>query len=157
DDGRLDLIVANDSTPNYLYRNKGDGTFEDVSFVSGAALNENGGAQAHMGVAIGDYNGERRDDIHLTNFHGDSNVLYRNDSGGICTDFTFASGLGQDTIPFLGWGTNFFDYDNDSAPDLLVVNGHVYPVADTADWGTSYKQRPLLFRNVKGKFYEIGS
>ena len=157
DDGRLDLIVANDSTPNYLYRNKGDGTFEDVSFVSGAALNENGRAQAHIDVAIGDYNENGRDDIHITNFADDSNVLYRNDGDGIFTDFTFASGLGQDTIPFLGWGTNFFDYDNDSAPDLLVVNGHVYPVADTADWGTSYKQRPLLFRNVKGKFYEIGS
>src|SRR5262249_59680538 len=72
-------------------------------------------------------------------------------------DGILASGLGQDSIPFHGWGTNFFDYDNDGALDLLVVNGHVYPVADIADWGTSYKQRQLLFRNVKGKFYEIGS
>jgi hypothetical protein len=157
DDGRLDLIVANDSTPNYLYHNKGDGTFEDVSYLSGAALNENGRSQAHMGVAIGDYDGDGRDDIHITNFADDSNVLYHNDGGGIFTDVTFAAGLGEVSIPFLGWGTNFFDYDNDGAPDLLVVNGHVYPAADTADWGTSYKQRPLLFRNVKGKFYEVGS
>jgi enediyne biosynthesis protein E4 len=157
DDGRPDLIVANDSTPNYLYHNKGDGTFEDVSYLSGAALNENGRAQAHMGVAIGDYDGDGRDDIHITNFADDSNVLYHNDGGGIFTDVTFASGLGEVSIPFLGWGTNFFDYDNDGALDLLVVNGHVYPIADVADWGTSYKQRPLLFRNVKGKFYEIGS
>jgi enediyne biosynthesis protein E4 len=157
DDGRPDLIVANDSTPNYLYRNKGDGTFEDVSYLSGAALNENGRAQAHMGVAIGDYDGDGRDDIHITNFADDSNVLYHNDGGGIFTDVTFASGLGEVSIPFLGWGTNFFDYDNDGALDLLVVNGHVYPIADVADWGTSYRQRPLLFRNVKGKFYEIGS
>ncbi len=157
DDGRLDLIVANDSTPNYLYRNKGNGTFEDVSYISGAALNENGRAQAHMGVAIGDYNGDGRDDIHITNFADDTNVLYRNDGRGMFTDATFASGLGQDAIPFLGWGTNFFDYDNDGALDLLAVNGHIYPVADIADWGTTYKQRPLLFRNVKGRFYEIGS
>jgi hypothetical protein len=157
DDGRLDLIVANDSTPNYLYRNLGNGKFEDVSYMSGAALNENGRAQAHMGVAIGDYNGDGRNDIHITNFADDSNVLYRNDGGGNFTDVTFASGLGHDTIPFLGWGTNFFDYDNDGALDLLAVNGHIYPAADIADWGTSYKQRPLLFRNVKGRFYEIGS
>jgi enediyne biosynthesis protein E4 len=157
DDGRPDLIVANDSTPNYLYHNKGDGTFENVSYLSGAALNENGRAQAHMGVAIGDYDGDGRDDIHITNFADDSNVLYHNDGGGIFTDVTFASGLGEVSIPFLGWGTNFFDYDNDGALDLLAVNGHVYPIADVADWGTSYRQRPLLFRNVKGKFYEIGS
>ncbi len=157
DDGRLDLIVANDSTPNYLYHNKGDGIFEDVSYPSGAALNENGLAQAHMGVAIGDYNGDGRNDIHITNFADDSNVLYRNDGGGIYTDVTFAAGLGEPTIPFLGWGTNFFDYDNDGALDLFVANGHVYPAADSADWNTSYKQRPLLFRNVKGKFYEAGA
>ncbi len=157
DDGLLDLIVANDSTPNYLYHNRGNGTFEDVSYLSGAALNENGRAQAHMGVAIGDYSGDGLDDIHITNFADDSNVLYRSDGGGNFTDVTYASGLGEVSIPFLGWGTNFFDYDNDGATDLLVVNGHVYPVADNADWGTSYRQRPLLFRNVKGRFHEIGS
>ena len=110
-----------------------------------------------MGVAIGDYNGDGRDDIHITNFADDSNVLYRNDGRGNFTDVTFASGIGEVSIPFLGWGTNFFDYDNDGALDLLVANGHVYPVADSADWGTSYKQRLLLFRNVKGSFYEVGS
>jgi hypothetical protein len=157
DDGRLDLIVANDSTPNYLYRNRGDGTFEDVSYPSGAAVNENGREQAHMGVAIGDYDGDGRDDIHITNFADDSNVLYHNDGGGNFTDVTYATGLGEPTIPFLGWGTNFFDYDHDGALDLLVANGHVYPQADSADWGTSYKQRLLLFRNVKGRFFEAGS
>jgi enediyne biosynthesis protein E4 len=157
DDGWLDLIVANDSTPNYLYHNKRNGTFEDVSYVSGAALNESGRAQAHMGVDIGDYNGDGRNDIYITNFADDSDVLYRNEGGGNFTDVTFASGLGEVTIPFLGWGANFFDYDHDGALDLLAANGHVYPMADTADWGTSYKQRLLLLRNVKGHFYETSS
>jgi hypothetical protein len=157
DDGRPDLIVANDSTPNYVYRNKGDGTFEDVSYASGAALNEHGREQAHMGVAIGDYDGDGRADIHITNFSDDSNVLYHNDGGGIFTDVTFPAGLAEATIPFLGWGTNFFDYDNDGALDLLAANGHVYPLAETADWGTSYRQRLLLLRNVKNKFREAGS
>jgi enediyne biosynthesis protein E4 len=157
DDGRLDLTVANDSTPSYLYRNKGDGTFENVSYASGVALNENGREQAGMGVAVGDYDGDGRDDLHRTNFSDDSNVLYHNDGGGNFTETTFQAGLGEVSIPFLGWGTNFFDYDHDGWLDLLVANGHVYPSVDATDWGTSYKQRLLLFRNVKGKFYDVGS
>jgi enediyne biosynthesis protein E4 len=157
DDGRLDLIVANDSTPNYLYRNKSDGTFEDISYASGAALNEHGREQAHMGVAVGDYDGDGRLDIHITNFSDDSNVLYRNDGSLNFTDVTFQARLGEATIPFLGWGTNFFDYDHDGWLDLFVANGHVYPAVDAADWGTSYRQRQLLFRNVQGKFYEVGA
>ncbi len=157
DDGRLDLLVANDSTPNYLYRNKGNGTFEDISYLSGAALNEHGREQAHMGVAIGDYDGDGRNDIHITNFSDDSNVLYRNDGNANFTDVTFQAKLGEATIPYLGWGTNFFDYDHDGWLDLLVANGHVYPLVDTADWGTSYRQRLLLFRNVRARFFEVGS
>ncbi|MGH9841706.1 MAG: FG-GAP repeat domain-containing protein, partial [Blastocatellia bacterium] len=157
DDGRLDLIVANDSTPNYLYRNRGDGAFEDISYLSGAALNEHGREQAHMGVAIGDYDGDGRNDIHITNFSDDSNVLYRNDGNATFTDVTFQAKLGEATIPYLGWGTNFFDYDHDGWLDLLVANGHVYPLVDTADWGTSYRQRLLLFRNLRARFFEVGS
>jgi hypothetical protein len=157
DDGKVDLLVANDSTPGYLYRNKGDGTFEDVSYPSGIALNEQGREQARMGVDIGDYDGDGRDDVHMTNFSDDQNVLYRNDGGGIFTETTFRMGLGEITVPFLGWGTNFFDYDNDGLLDLLVANGHVYPVVDRVDWGTSYKQRLLLFRNTRGKFFDVGS
>lgn len=157
DDGRLDLLVANDSTPNYLYRNKGDGTFEDVSYLSGTAINENGREQAHMGVGIGDYDNDGRADIHITNFSDDTNVLYHNDDGENFSDITYRAGLGEITIPYLGWGTNFFDYDNDGWLDLLVANGHIYPNADQNDWGTSYRQRLLLFRNVKSKFYEAGS
>ncbi len=161
DDGKLDLLVANDSTPNYLYKNKGNGTFEDISYLSGAAVNENGVEQAHMGVAIGDYDNDGRADIHITNFADDSNVLYHNDEGDGFRDMTFPAGLGEITIPYLGWGTNFFDYDHDGWLDLLVANGHLYPAADQLDWGTSYKQRLLLFRNIAvgkaRKFAEVGS
>jgi hypothetical protein len=161
DDGKLDLTVANDSTPSYLYRNRGDGTFEDVSYTSGVALNENGREQAGMGIAIGDYDGDGRLDIHRTNFADDTNVLYQNlterGGGANFIETTFQTGLGEIPMPFLGWGTNLFDYDNDGWLDLLVANGHVYPAVDTADWGTSYKQRLLLFRNLNGKFHETGS
>ena len=161
DDGKLDLTVANDSTPSYLYRNRGDGTFEDVSYASGVALNENGREQAGMGVAVGDYDGDGRLDIHRTNFSDDTNVLYRNltERGGDANfiETTFQTGLGEIPVPFLGWGTNLFDYDNDGWLDLLVANGHVYPSVDTADWGTSYRQRLLLFRNINGKFHDTGS
>jgi len=156
DDGRLDLFVANDSTPNYLYRNQGDGTFKDVSYTSGAALDETGREQAHMGVAIGDYDSDGRDDIHVTNFADDSNVLYHNDGSGLFSDVSYAAGIGRPSVPFLGWGTSFLDYDNDGRLDLFVVNGHVYPLVDRFEWNTSYRQRPLLFRNVKGRFVEVG-
>jgi hypothetical protein len=156
DDGRLDLFVANDSTPNYLYRNQGDGTFKDVSYASGAALDETGREQAHMGVAIGDYDNDGRDDIHVTNFADDSNVLYHNEGRGLFSDVSYASGIARPSVPFLGWGTSFFDYDNDGWLDLFVANGHVYPLVDRFDWNTSYRQRPLLFRNVKGRFVEVG-
>jgi hypothetical protein len=158
DDGRLDLLVANDSGPNYIYRNLGGGRFEDVSYQSGAALDGNGRSQAHMGVAIGDYDNDGRDDIHITNFADDFNVLYRNHDGASFTDVSFVAGLAPTTVPFLGWGTDFLDYDNDGWLDLLVVNGHVYPAADRLPWGTSYAQRALLFRNTgRRTFEEVGA
>ena len=158
DDGRLDLLVANDSGPNYLYRNAGGGRFEDVSYPSGAALDGNGREQAHMGIAIGDYDNDGREDIHITNFADDFNVLYRNYDGRSFSDVSFPSGIAQVSIPFLGWGTDFLDYDNDGWLDLLVVNGHVYPGVDRQPWNTSYAQRALLFRNLGGKrFQEIGA
>ena len=156
DDGRPDLFVANDSNPNYLYRNRGDGTFQDVSYSSGAALNELGLEQAHMGVAVGDFDHDGRDDLHITNFADDSNLLFHNDGDGLFTDVSYPGGVGHPSIPFLGWGTHFLDYDNDGWLDLFVANGHVYPIVDGFDWNTSYRQRALLFRNVKGKFVEVG-
>jgi len=158
EDKLLDLLVVNDSTPKQLYLNKGDGSFEEVGYPSGVALNENGREQAGMGLAVGDYDNDGRIDFHITNFSDDSNVLYHNDGEGNFTDVTFQSGLGEPTIPFLGWGTSFVDYDNDAWLDIFVVNGHVYPSVDANQWGTSWAQQPLLFRNLKnGKFERVGA
>ena len=157
EDKLLDLIVVNDSTPKQLYINKGNGTFEEIGYPSGVALNENGREQAGMGLAVGDYDNDGRIDFHITNFSDDSNVLYHNDGDNNFTDVTFQTGLGEVSIPFLGWGTSFVDYDNNGWLDLFVVNGHVYPAADAHQWGTSYAQQALLFRNVKGKFERVGA
>jgi enediyne biosynthesis protein E4 len=148
-DRDLDLIVINDSTANQLYLNKGDGTFEEIGYPSGFALNENGREQAGMGLAVGDYDNDGLVDFHVTNFSDDSNTLYRNDGEGNFTDVTFQTGLGEPTIPFLGWGTSFFDYDNDGWKDILVANGHVYPAVDNFQWGTSFAQQILLFKNLQ--------
>lgn len=158
DDGKLDLLVANDSGPNLVYRNLGNGRFEDVSYTSGAAIDGNAREQAHMGVAIGDYDNDGRDDIHITNFADDFNVLYHNQDGTSFSDVSYRTGIAPPSVPFLGWGTNFLDYDNDGWLDLLIVNGHVYPLVDRMDWNTSYAQRTLLFRNLAGtKFEEVGA
>ena len=149
DDRDLDLLVVNDSTPKQLYINKGDGTFEETGYPSGIALNENGREQAGMGLAVGDYDNDGRVDFHITNFSDDSNTLYRNDGGGNFTDVTFQAGLGEPTIPFLGWGTSFLDFDNDGWKDVFVANGHVYPEVDNFQWGTSFAQQLLLFQNMK--------
>lgn len=155
DDGWLDLAVANDSTPNYLYRNKHDGTFEDVSYPAGFALNEYGREQAGMGLAAGDYDNDGRLDLYVTHFSDDYNTLYRNEGEGFFMDLTFQLGLGEATIPFLGWGTSFLDYDNDGFRDLFVANGHVYTAIDEYDWGTTWAQRPLLFHNLNGERFEL--
>jgi enediyne biosynthesis protein E4 len=157
DDKLLDLIVVNDSTPKQFYINKGNGTFEEVGYPSGVALNENGREQAGMGLAVGDYDNDGRIDFHITNFSDDSNVLYHNDGDGNFTDVTFQTGLGEVTIPFLGWGTSFLDFDNDGWLDIFVSNGHVYPTVDSYQWGTSFAQQPLLFRGLNGKFQRIGA
>jgi hypothetical protein len=150
-DGRPDLLVADDSTPNYLYINKGDGTFEDDSYASGYALNESGRETASMGIAEGDLTHNGRIDLYNTTFSDDYNPLYRNDGAGNFTDTAYQDGVAEPTIPFLGWGTAFFDYDNDGWLDLFIVDGHVYPQVDVQNWGTTWKQRPLLFHSDKGK------
>jgi enediyne biosynthesis protein E4 len=154
-DGKVDLLVANDSTPNYLYINKGDGTFEDDSYASGYALNENGRETASMGIAVGDYMNNGLLDLYNTTFSDDYNPLYRNDGNANFTDISYQMGIAEPTIPFLGWGDAFFDYDNDGWKDLMMVNGHVYPSVDKHPWGTTWAQRPLLFRNINGKKFDL--
>ncbi|MGC0771801.1 MAG: CRTAC1 family protein [Candidatus Acidiferrum sp.] len=154
DDGWVDLLVANDSTPNYLYRNKHDGTFEDISYASGFALSDDGREQASMGIAIGDYQRTGRIDLFTTTFSDDYKTLYRNDGHGSFSDVTYAAGIAGPTTPFLSWGTGFLDYDNDGWLDLFIANGHVYPEVDKQDWGTTWAERPQLFRNIDGKKFQ---
>jgi hypothetical protein len=154
-DGKPDLLVTDDSTPNYLYINKGDGTFEDDSYASGYALNEDGRETASMGLATGDYRNNGLIDIYNTVFSDDYNPLYRNDGNANFTDISYQIGIAEPTIPFLGWGAAFFDYDNDGWKDLVMANGHVYPVVDLKPWGTSWAQRPLLFHNVNGTKFDL--
>jgi enediyne biosynthesis protein E4 len=153
-DGKPDLLVGNDSTPNYLYLNKGDGTFDDVSYASGFAVNEAGQETASMGIAVGDYENNGMVDVFDTAFSDSYKPLYHNEGDANMTDVSYHIGLGEITVPFLGFGDAFMDYDNDGWKDLLMANGHVYPEADKYNWGTSWKQRPLLFHNIGGKMFE---
>ncbi|HET9374278.1 MAG TPA: CRTAC1 family protein, partial [Chthoniobacterales bacterium] len=156
DDGWVDLLVVNDSRPNYLYHNKHDGTFEDASYLSGFALTEDGRPMASMGLAVGDYNRDGRLDFYVSNFSDDYSVLFQNQGNGILSDVTYQAGLVEPTIPFLKWGTGFLDFDNDGLLDIFVANGHVFPIIDKQEWGTTWAQRPQLFRNMDGvKFHEV--
>jgi len=148
--GKPDLLVGNDSTPNMLYINKGNGTFDDESYPSGFALNDAGHEIASMGIAVGDYENNGQADFFVSDFGDDYKVLYHNDGNASFTDVSYKAGLALPTIPFVGWGTGFLDYDNDGWLDLLEVNGHVYPQVDQHQWGTSWAERPLLFKNVPG-------
>ena len=113
---------------------------------------------ASMGIGVGDYNRDGKVDFYISNFGDDYNVLFRNEGNGIVSDMTYRAGLVDPTIPFLGWGTGFLDFDNDGWQDLFDVNGHVYPAVDSNQWGTSFAQQALLFRNLKnGKFERIGA
>ncbi len=152
-DSKPDLLVANDSEPNYLYINKGDGTFEDQSYISGFALNNDGREIASMGLAVGDYRNNGLLDLLVTDFSDDYKALYRNDGDASFTEIANEAGLAQIPVPFVGWGDGFIDYDNDGWKDVMMINGHVYPQVDQHDWGTTFAERPLLFHNNgKGKF-----
>ncbi len=156
-DGWLDLYVANDTTSNFLYMNRKDGTFEDLGHLMGVAVSEDGEQQGSMGIAVGDYLNEGRLSLFVTNFAEEYNALYRN-AGGYFTDVSFRSKTALSSLRHVGWGTAFLDYDNDSWLDLLVVNGHVYPQVAKLELDAiaPYRQRRLLYRNRRdGTFEEI--
>jgi len=152
DDGWPDIYVACDSTPSILYHNNRDGTFTDRAVIAGAAFNEDGREQAGMGSTIGDFDGDGRLDIFKTNFSDDTSTLYRNNGNGTFDDVTYAAGLGLYTR-YLGWGTMFLDFDNDGWPDLLLVNGHVYPEVDKQNLGSSYEEPRILYHNNGNKTF----
>ncbi len=155
-DGDLDIYIANDSTPNSLYRNDG-GRFVDVALITASAYSEDGREQGGMGLASSDYDGDGDLDLFVTNFSHDNNTLYQNNGRGFFNDASFTTSLGKESITYLGWGTGFFDYDNDGDDDLFVANGHVYPAVDQHDLGTTYAQQNQVFENEAGVFTEMSA
>jgi hypothetical protein len=159
DDGWPDLYVANDSTPSFLYLNQKNGTFKEVAFPMGVAVSEDGAEQGGMGLAVGDYDGSGRLSLFKTNFAEEYNNLYHNDRDHF-TDVSFRSKTAASSLPFVGWGAAFLDYDNDGRLDILAANGHVYPQMDQARLGASagYRQRRLLYHNRgEGLFDEVAA
>jgi hypothetical protein len=157
-DGKLDIFVANDLGRNYLYRNVGDGKFEEVGELWGVAYPIEAKPQANMGVAIGDYDRNGTMDIFVTTFSHDHYTLYKNTGKHIFIDVSTETGIGLPTYPFLGWGTFFADLDNDGWLDLFIANGHVYPEVDkVGEFKEKFAQRPLVFRQSSpGLFTEVG-
>ena len=156
-DGWTDVFVANDSMENFLFRNLGDGTFEETAFLAGVALGENGQAEAGMGVDAGDYDNDGRPDLYITHLDYEFDRLYRNGGQGEFSDATFEGGIGYKTFDLSGFGTRFVDVDNDGWLDLFVANGHVLDNIELFHEGTRYAERKLLFRNRNGKFEEVGA
>lgn len=152
----IDLFVANDSGPNYLYRNNGDGTFAEIGYNSGTAFSKDGNEQANMGIAVADYNHTGRESIFVSHFSEDYGTLWRNDGNLSFADMSYTSGIARSTLPYVGWGDVFFDLDNTGWPDLFLVNGHVYPQVDTEPLVSKYKEPKLLFMNQHdGQFKDV--
>ncbi len=155
-DGDVDVFVANDSNPNFLYRNNGDGTFSEVGAWSGAGLNGSGVAQAGMGVDAADFDGDGRPDILVTTFAKDSATIYRNEGDLLFQDVSAAIGLKSISYDVLKWGCAFLDIDHDTDNDVVIANGHIYPQVDQSpELKESYRQRPLLLRNDNGRLTDL--
>jgi len=158
DDGLPDVFVANDAVPNFLFHNEGGGKFAEVGLAAGVAVARDGKPRAGMGTEFADYNGDGRLDLVVTNHEFETHSLFRNDGGGIFTDTTVESGLGPATLPFVGFGVAFLDFDNSGTLDLAIVNGHVIDNTAVFRPGSTHAQRKLLFRNLNGRrLQEIGS
>src|SRR5216683_1803699 len=156
DDGWPDLLVANDSVPNYLYHNNHDGTFTDEGMLTGLALSGEGMELGNMGVDFGDFDHSGRLGFFVTHFAEQPNSLYRNLGPKGFEDVSWTSGLGHQNYGLVGWGTGFFDMDNDTWLDLFVANGHVFPQVDTVETGARYREPLLLHRNNRdGTFDEV--
>ena len=153
-DGWPDLYVPNDGQPNFLYHNKHDGTFEEIGLMSGAALSLDGKAEGSMGVDFADIDHDGLLDIVVTNFVDEPNALYWNQGDKGFTDIAWSSGIAQDSVPMVGWGTAFFDMDNDGWDDIFIANGHVYPQMDFVKGGVGYKQPLMLYRNNRNRTFE---
>ena len=157
-DGKLDLFVANDGEPNYLYHNLGNGRFQDVALDAGVSVSEEGVEQANMGLALGDYLHTGWMSILITHFSEEYATLYRNDGGLSFTDVSHAAGIARATAPFVGWGDAFLDLDNSGWLDIIMVNGHVYPQVDNGKTGTAYREPKLVFQNQRdGTFKNVSS
>jgi enediyne biosynthesis protein E4 len=157
DDGWVDVFVANDLAPNFLFHNTGRGLFKEVALPSGVAVATDARARAGMGTDFGDYDGDGRPDLVVTNFMLEAHNIFRNLGGGLFADATFETGFGAATLPFVGFGAVFLDYDNDGRLDLAIANGHVLDNADYFSPNAKYAQRNLLFHNEgAGHLKEVG-
>ncbi len=157
-DGDVDLYVANDSNPNYLYENVGDGTFQEIGGWCGAGYSGDGASQAGMGVDAADFDGDGLPDLLVTNFARDTCTLYRNLGGLFFEDVSREQSLKEFTYESLSWACSFFDPDRDGDRDIVIVNGHIYPqVDDFPEFEESYRQLPLLLRNVGGALQDAGA
>ncbi len=157
DDGLIDLYVANDMNPNFLFLNRGDGTFDDATELSGAAYDKNGQAQSGMGVDAEDVDGDGLPELFVTNFANEYNTLYQNMGKGFFYDNTAFFGLASDSMPWVGWGCALADFDNDGWPDCFVANGHVDNNRRLLDQPVDYEEIPLLFRNFGGKRFRLST
>ena len=147
--GRPDIYVANDSTPKLLYKNLGNGKFEEIGLESGTALSDDGSEQASMGIALGDYNHTGRPSIYVTNFSDENDLLYRNEGDWNFKEVSYPAGVALPALPWVKWGTAFVDFDNDGWLDLITVSGHVYPQVDALPSGGGYREPKILQLNQK--------
>ncbi|WP_165249826.1 CRTAC1 family protein [Paludisphaera soli] len=157
DDGLIDIYVANDMTPNFLFFNRGDGTFDDATELSGAAFDYNGSAQSGMGVDAEDVDGDGLPELLVTNFAQEYATLYQNFGNRGFFDNTAFFGLASDTMPFVKWGTALADFDKDGWPDLFISNGHVDDNRRLLGQPIDYEEPPLLFRNMAGKRFRLST